>query len=149
MAEIRAPQTDREWEDYFRLRWRVLREPWGQAFGSEKDEFEASATHRCALLQQTMAGVGRIHAISEQQAQIRYMATLPAFRHQGIGSAILVSLEQHAQEMGKSEIILNARIPCLDFYLRMGYTIEGEGPTLFSSIEHKRLKKALTGPMQT
>ena len=30
-VEIRAPQTDAEFEAYFELRWRILRKPWGEA----------------------------------------------------------------------------------------------------------------------
>ena len=35
---LAEPRTTQEWESYFDLRWRVLREPWGQARGSERDD---------------------------------------------------------------------------------------------------------------
>ena len=38
--EFRSPNTDLEFEAYYELRWRVLRKPWGQARGTEHDEYD-------------------------------------------------------------------------------------------------------------
>ncbi|MEJ2362384.1 MAG: thioesterase, partial [Gammaproteobacteria bacterium] len=38
----KSPQTKQEWQAYFDLRWRILRAPWQQARGSERDDLEAS-----------------------------------------------------------------------------------------------------------
>ena len=43
--EIRSPETEQEFAAYYELRWRVLRKPWGQPSGSERDELDAAATH--------------------------------------------------------------------------------------------------------
>jgi len=145
--EIRSPLTESEWEAYFQLRWQILRQPWEQPPGSEKDDLEESAIHRCAIAGNKLIGVGRLHTLNERQAQIRYMATAPDFRKQGVATAILRCLEQEAQRAGVVEIILNAREQYLDFYLGLGYTIVGDAPTLYSTIKHKRLKKAVTGPI--
>ena len=141
--DIRSPITSAEWDSYYQLRWRILRMPWGQPLGSEKDADEDSAIHRFALFKDEVVGVGRVHFVREMVAQVRYMATVEQCRKKGIGTAILKALEEQAQSAGAAEIVLNAREQYLDFYLGLGYTIVGDGPTLFSSIKHKRLIKKL------
>ncbi|MBI1425180.1 MAG: GNAT family N-acetyltransferase [Gammaproteobacteria bacterium] len=140
----KSPHSDQEWHDYFQLRWQILRAPWQQASGSERDEFENSAFHIAALdARHITVGVGRIHQLTGAQAQIRYMAVHTEHRGYGIGGEILSRLEQQAQLWSCSEILLNARVEFLEFYLKHDYLIIGEAPTLFGSIEHKRMHKLL------
>lgn len=35
--------SDENFEEYYYLRWKVLRKPWNQPIGSEKDELEKTA----------------------------------------------------------------------------------------------------------
>ncbi len=72
--EIRAPKTKKEQEEYYNLRWEILRKPWNQPKGSEKDEYENDAIHIAAFVNGKIIGVGRIHFNSKEEAQIRYMA---------------------------------------------------------------------------
>jgi hypothetical protein len=44
--EIRSPETVEEFMQYYELRWRLLRKPWNQPKGSEKDEKEDEAFHK-------------------------------------------------------------------------------------------------------
>lgn len=141
--EIRAPQSDAEWAAYYQMRWQLLRQPWGQAIGSEKDELESQAIHRCAFDGAQLIGIGRLHLVTPQQAQIRYMATAPEFRRQGVGAAILSALESEAKSAGASEIVLNARNQFLVFYRHFGYIDLEPGPTLFQTIQHTRMKKLI------
>src|SRR6266487_593899 len=59
---LAEPRTAQEWESYFDLRWRVLREPWGQPRGTERDDLDAESFH---LILRDSAGavvaVGRLH----------------------------------------------------------------------------------------
>lgn len=145
--EIRSPTTPVEWDAYFDLRWRILRQPWGQPRGSEKDDLEHVAIHRAAIIDNAIVSVGRIHNRTPKQAQIRYMATEAAYRKKGIATRLLKDLENEAVRMGVEEIVLNAREQYLDFYLGLGYTIQGEGETLYNTIKHKRLSKLVIGSM--
>ena len=38
--KLRPPETAEEFDAYYNLRWMVLRAPWNQPTGSEKDEYE-------------------------------------------------------------------------------------------------------------
>lgn len=141
---VRAVATEKELQTSFDLRWQVLRAPWQQPRGSEQDENEGNAYHVIALLNQVeLVGVGRIHRNADQQAQIRYMAVLPAYQNSGIGSAILQALEAKAHEWRVASIVLNARENVRDFYQSHQYQITGPAPTLFDSIDHVKMEKSL------
>jgi hypothetical protein len=40
MNACRSPKTALEFEHYYKLRWQILRQPWGQVLGSERDSLE-------------------------------------------------------------------------------------------------------------
>ena len=91
----------------------------------------------------TFIGIGRVHESDPKQAQIRYVAAKEDRRGIGIGTAIVVKLEEIAAAIGADEIVLNAREPVVSFYERLGYRVTGAGPTLFGSLRHKRMSKRL------
>jgi predicted GNAT family N-acyltransferase len=136
--------SDSDWKSYFNLRWRVLRAPWNQPRGSEKDDREADAFHLlirgpdCEAL-----AVGRLHFNSTDEAQVRYMAVAPEAQGKGLGGILLRALETRAREQGATSIVLNARENARRFYERHGYVVIGPGPTMFDAIEHSRMRKML------
>ncbi|MBS7650438.1 MAG: GNAT family N-acetyltransferase [Candidatus Bathyarchaeia archaeon] len=140
---IREPKTAEEFDKYYELRWRVLREPWGQPPGSEKDDLEGEAAHIVASIGGKIIGVGRIHFNSDIEAQIRYMAVESRYRNMGVGSKILKKLEDIARGRGARMIVLNAREEAVKFYRKHGYEVVGDAGTLFDSIRHWRMSKTL------
>ena len=145
-GEIRfiSPSTPSDWAKYYQLRWTLLREPWQQPKGSEKDEYEDLAYHVMAIVDGGDAiGVGRVHVSDDKTAQIRYMAVIANRRRQHIGTDIITLLETKACEWGAKTICLNARNEAVGFYHNMGYLKIGAGETLFNCIEHTRMKKQL------
>ena len=75
MYKCRAPKNKAELAQYYHLRWQVLRQPWQQPKGSEKDDLEAQSYHRVIVDDMdNIVGVGRLHKSSQYEAQIRYMA---------------------------------------------------------------------------
>jgi len=147
MAEafrILVPRTPAEYRACLRLRWELLRAPWAQPPGSEQDAHETRAWHRLAVSDQGKAiGCGRLHSEDGETGRIRYMAVLPEWRGQGVGRALLESLEQAARAAGMRRIRLDARATVIGFYLRHGYRDQGEGPLLFGRIAHRRMEKLL------
>jgi len=143
-VEVRRPQSDEEFARLYRLRWQVLRAPWGEPPGSERDADDADSEH--ALIQavdgQPLA-VGRLHFNSPDEAQIRYMAIAESARGQGLGRCIVEYLEAIAHDRGATTIVLNAREEVSGFYQSMGYEIIGAGPTLFGTVKHVRMQKWL------
>src|SRR5215475_5130618 len=97
---VREPADANEIDRYYDLRWRVLREPWSQERGQERDEHEHEAIHLGAWMGDRLVGVGRLHFISADTAQIRYMAVEPEMQGHRIGSRILEELELRATQSG-------------------------------------------------
>lgn len=142
---ILSPETEQDFERYFDLRWRLLRAPWQQPRGSERDELEAVSWHRMACLDdgRCPVGVARLHLIDSQQAQLRYMAVEPAHRRQGIGRALAEDLEAAARTGHVREIILQARADSVPFYQLLGYSVTGPGHLMFDEIRHFAMRKVL------
>jgi ribosomal protein S18 acetylase RimI-like enzyme len=146
---IREAQTEKDFDRYYELRWEVLRRPWNQPKGSEKDKYEDKATHVIACLNNKIVGVGRVHFSSEKEAQIRYMAVKPKYQRKGVGGLILEELERVAKEKGADYIVLNARENATNFYKTHGYEVLEKAHTLFGSISHWKMRKKLRFPGKT
>ena len=141
---IRPPANESEFAAYYDLRWRILRKPWSQPRGSEKDEFETEAFHVAAWTESgDVIAVGRLHRVSGDCAQIRYMAVDPSQRSRGFGAAILLELESLAVKSGFREIKLHARDQAVQFYRTHGYELMGRSHLLFGVIEHFEMRKRI------
>ena len=144
--EIRSPETDTEFEAYYDLRWRVLRQPWGQSSGSERDELDDDAAHVAGYDEvKGLVCVGRLHAVETGVGQVRYMAVEEPLRGRGLGQAVLDELERLAKRQGMSVIVLDAREAAVGFYRRNGYEAVGEGHVLFGEVRHSKMRKRLDG----
>jgi ribosomal protein S18 acetylase RimI-like enzyme len=141
--KAREPKTKKEYERYYDLRWRILREPWNQPRGSEKDELEGQSIHLMACEKGKPVGVGRVHFNSSKEAQIRYMAVEEGLQGKGVGTIILRELEKSAKRKAADHIILNARESAVGFYKKHGYRIVGKAHTLFRVIPHYKMRKKL------
>jgi GNAT superfamily N-acetyltransferase len=117
---IRPPVTASECEAYYAFRWKILREPWNQPLGSERDDFEGEAIHLAAWVD-------------------------PTRRSHGVGKAILQELESRALELGMQEINLNSRQDAVPFYQKNGYQVLRPAHTLFGTIPHFEMWKRLPG----
>jgi len=81
MNQVICPQTDEEFERYYHFRWTLLKKPWDQPQGSEKDEYESHAIHRMIVdADHQPIAVARLVVISVEEGQIRYMAVAKAQR---------------------------------------------------------------------
>lgn len=144
IISVRQPKTSVEFKHYYNLRWRRLRAPWGQVEGSEIDDIEDQCFHIMAITDaQRVVGVARLQFNKDSTAQIRYMAVEDKFERQNIGRRMLAELEQHAQDKGYNNIVLDARETAIDFYRRLGYKITQKSYLLFDEIQHYSMEKRL------
>tara|TARA_Y100000589_G_scaffold306395_1_gene321094 strand:+ start:38572 stop:39006 length:435 start_codon:yes stop_codon:yes gene_type:complete len=139
---VRSPKNN-EWEEYFTVRYKTLREPWGQPKGSEKDSEEDSAVHAAAFYNNKIIGVARLQKAEGTKGQIRYMGVLSSFEGKGVGSKLLKYLETKAKELGIETIILNARENALPFYRKNGYETFEKSYLLWGEIQHYLMQKSL------
>lgn len=144
MYQVVAPQTPKDWEDYYEVRWQVLRAPLQQPRGSEKDEYEQHAWHRIVKDQagQTV-GVARLHLVNKEEGQIRYMAVIEPHRRKGLATMMIESLEAIAKQEGVRRLVLNARTSATTFYENLGYEVTGDAPEIFGNIPHVQMCKTL------
>ena len=89
MIEVQEPLSTLEWNEYYKIRWEILRKPLGLKEGSERDDLEDKAIHRIIKLDGQIVGVGRLHFNEERTAQIRYMAVVKNFRGKEFGKLIV------------------------------------------------------------
>jgi len=144
MNVCRSPKTVLEFEQYYQLRWQVLRQPWGQALGSERDSLEQESFHRMIIDENNnVHAVGRLEKTSQFSGQIRFMAVSPDAQGQGLGRRIIEALEQQAKRLGITELTLNARENALPFYHKLDYTSKGFSHLLFDEIKHFTMSKEL------
>lgn len=140
--QIIIPQKTNEIESYYKLRFEVLRKPWGQDENTVRDEWEDQSLHVLMIDGDGNAiATGRLQFNSDKEGQIRSMAVSESFRGQGIGSKILKFLEVKAKENNFTKIVLDARDLAVNFYIKNGYTINGPSYTLFDVIPHFHMIK--------
>ncbi|MCR5888309.1 GNAT family N-acetyltransferase [Hymenobacter sp. J193] len=143
---VTTPQLSTEWAAYYQLRYLVLRQPWQQPPGSERapDDDAPGTVHAVALADDgSVIGVGRLHAATATQAQVRFMAVHPAWQGKGVGGVVLTYLEKEARQRGLTECVLQARAAAVPFYERAGYVVVVPSHMLFGSVPHFLMRKEL------
>lgn len=90
-----------------------------------------------------LLGVGRLHPLGGQLAQIRYMAVADTQRCLGIGTLLLRALEAAAGDAGWHRIILHARAPAVPFYQKRGYQVIEKSHLLYGEIQHYKMHRQL------
>jgi ribosomal protein S18 acetylase RimI-like enzyme len=143
MLTVKIPITSEEWEEYYNLRFKVLREPWGQLKGSEVLTDEDQSDHAMVVDSDNkkIVGVARMQTNSPTQGQVRCVAVSPEVQGRGIGKLLMSYLENIAQEKGFQEIVLDARENAVKFYLSIGYDIIEDSYLLFGVIPHFKMIK--------
>ncbi len=138
------PLTAEEFDEYFYLRWRVLRKPWNQPPGSETDLHEHESIH-CMITNENgqALAVCRIQMNDRFTAQVRYMAVSEKYRTLGLGRKVLYYLEQKVKQQNAQRIYLDARENAVDFYKSCGYKVIKTSYLLFGEIQHFGMEKYL------
>ena len=141
---IKPPKSKEEWKNYFIFRWELLRKPLGMSKESLKDDREDSSYHLMGINDENdVIASGRVHFNNKKEAQIRYMAVKDSYKRKGIGSEIVIRLEDYATSKGAERMVLNARENALSFYLSLGYIEKGPYQS-DTGIPHSKMEKNLT-----
>lgn len=145
MIVIRAPESKDDFSVYYALRYRVLREPWGQAKGTEKDDYEPLCQHLMAVDDQTGEVVGTIKWMEREPgvAWFSHLAIDPHHQKQGIGRLLVQAVENAARAQGCRVIGANSRLNSTDYFARLGYRIKGLPVNYFSTIQLVWMEKDL------
>jgi predicted GNAT family N-acyltransferase len=140
--KIMEPQTKEQFEAYYLTRYEVLRKPWGQLPGSEKDDQEDACIHIMAINNSDeILGVCRLQFNSASEAQLRYMGVNSNTQGLGIGKKLISYAEQRAKEKGAKKMILQAREIAVEFYKKCDYTIVEKSYLMWGEIQHYLMEK--------
>lgn len=140
---IRTPKSDAEWDAYYDLRYRILREPLGQPRGSERNEGDEIGIHFALFEDDKIKAIARLDYSDLQEgiAQVRFVAVEENLQGKGFGKKIMIATEEAAIARGDKKMILHARDYAVDFYLKLGYTLIGESYLLFGQLQHYLMEK--------
>jgi [ribosomal protein S5]-alanine N-acetyltransferase len=120
-------------EEIIDLRHKVLRP--GLARESAIFDGDAKAVHLAAMKMGKIAGCASILTNTfenESACQLRGMAVDPRYQKQGIGRLLLAEVERIAAEKRVKLLWANCRVPAVEFYRKLGWSVvseEFEGPT--------------------
>lgn len=143
MITVQQPQNEKEFEVYYLVRWQTLREPWGQARGTEKDDKEEESIHLMAIENEKVIGVCRLQFNDASISQVRFMGVSEAARGKGVGRILLNEAEKISKEYGRTKLILQARDYAVDFYKNCGYQTTEKTFLLWDTIQHYLMEKAI------
>lgn len=113
----------------------------------EPDEYDAHARHLIAVQRETGAALGTARIVDKGEgiAKIGRVAVLPAYRGHGasgVGVALMHFAMARAKAAGMTLAILDAQVPVIGFYERLGFA--AEGPVFDDAgIPHRRMTRPL------
>ena len=141
---IRTPETPAEWEAYYDLRYRILREPLGKERGSERNEGDTTGIH-FALYDEAgiLRAIARLDSVSETTCQVRFVAVESSLQGSGLGKKLMEAVETRGIREGYTKLVLHARDYALPFYEKLGYTLIGPSYKLFDVLQHFEMEKPL------
>ena len=112
------------------LRRVLLRTPLGLDFTSAQLAAEATDTHLAAFddeeVVEEVVGTVVLSPYDDSTLKLRQMAVDDSQQGAGIGRQLLTAAEEHAKALGKTRIMLAARVTAQAFYARYGYAAEGD-----------------------
>jgi ribosomal protein S18 acetylase RimI-like enzyme len=126
-VDIHPVKNQQELEEMFYQRWLVLRSPLGMEIGSERDNHEDGALHLIAMCDRKIIASARLRELSPKLGSISYVAVLPEFQNQGIGTKLIKQLIAQAQQKNLKTLRLMSRINAIKFYQKLGFS-EQENP---------------------
>jgi len=144
MIEIRKPKTEKEWDNYYDLRYRILRQPWNQPRGSERNDGDAAGQHFAFWENNEIVAIARLDKTDlPNECQVRFVAVETNQQGKGLGKKLMLTVEKKAKEQGFQRVLLHARENALEFYRSLGYEQVEKSQLLFDTIQHYLMKKSL------
>jgi predicted GNAT family N-acyltransferase len=140
---IRQPETDQEWNAYYDLRFRVLREPLNQPLGSERNDGDTSGIHFTLYDDSVIKAIARLDQVNDHISQVRFVAVEINSQGKGYGREIMDATEHKSKELGNKQMILHARDYAVDFYLKLNYKLIEPSYKLFDVLQHYLMEKEL------
>ena len=126
--QISLIQSQPEKEEMYYQRWLVLRKPINMEKGTERDKYDEdySSLHFIAVYEERIIGSARLRKLSTELGSIAYLAVLPEFQLQGIGTALIKKIIEIAKQKQLESLRVMTRISAYQFYKKVGFIETGE-----------------------
>jgi len=147
MYKIDIPTSEQDFDDYFMLRWKMLREPWKYPLGSEKDEYEQVSQHRMIRNPAgAVIAIGRVHMNTAEEAQVRHVAVEKAYQGKGLAKMLVSSLEAVARAEGAVRIVTNSTQASIALFISMGFEAQSGATKELGEQQRQQMVKKLIDP---
>lgn len=145
MILIKSPATREDFKQYYDLRYRVLREPWGQPRGTEKDDYEPISQHFMAVESENgeILGVVKMFEKEPGVAWVSHLAVAGRHQNKGIGRLLMDHVENLAREQGYKTIGCMSRLNTTKYFEKMGYKVAGMPSHYFGTTQVIWMEKPL------
>lgn len=145
MIRIKTPQTREEFKTYYDLRYRILRQPWAQPRGTEKDDYEPISTHFMAVDTETgeVVGVIKVYEKEEGVGCFSHMAVAGVRQRQGIGRLLMDAVEEYSRMKGFKTLGCFSRLNTTQYFEQAGYRIAGLPTHYFGTTQVVWMEKNL------
>ena len=110
----------------------------------EFDGLDDLCAQLVACIGDAIVGTARLRIV-DGKAKAERVAVQRNLRRAGVGRALMQALEREARERAHDIVVLNAQVPVIPFYERLGYRAEGERFDE-AGIPHRRMTKRLSPP---
>lgn len=137
----RSPAGNKEWEEYYQLRYTILRKPLGKEPGSERNEGDQTGIHLACFVDGEIAAIARLDQAEPETGQVRFVASSEKFRGKGYGKAVMQEAERISKARGDIKMILHARDYAVEFYKSQNYTVIEKSYKLFDVLQHYLMEK--------
>lgn len=137
---LEIPHASSLYQKAVALRSEVLRKPLGLVFSEEELKAESAEIHLGLMQHENLLAVLSLKPISPKEIKMRQVAVAPDFQQKGLGRQLVAYSETVAQNRGYQTMSLHARDTAVPFYLKLGYTIQGD-EFLEVGIKHFKMLK--------
>ena len=141
MIEVKSPITPKEWDDYYNLRFEILRKPLDQPKGSERNEGDLTGNHFAIYENTLLKAIGRLDTVDKTTSQVRFFCTAISSQGKGYGKILMEFMEDFSQQQGNNKMILQARENAVDFYSKLGYKVLNKSHLLYNKVQHYLMEK--------
>ena len=121
---VKRISSQRQLVQAFTIRIRVFVQEQRVPAEIELDRDDQRAVHFLALVSGRAVGTARV-VMSHGRAKIGRMAVLKSYRRTGVGARLLKHAVATAKRLTARQIYLNAQVPVIGFYERMGFRAVG------------------------
>ncbi|KAI1299656.1 putative acetyltransferase [Halotydeus destructor] len=132
MFQIRCPAGERDWQQYYDLRYQVLFQPYGCDYNEKwLKQADRWDTVHLGLFDDNnqLIGVGMLNP-EKLVARVRFVGIQADYQRQGFGKVLMEQLEKEAIKRHFDKVVLDAKEDAVDFYRKIGYRVIGPSSSL-------------------